>query len=125
MKASDILIVGSKYRVAAFRKSDGGQVWETELVTGFFKFGGSFVTLAVDDDSIYAYVCGQLFRLNIMTGNILWHVKAPSLGRDVASIALCGNAVSSTSTAFARIDAQRKSSGGDAGASAGDGGGGH
>jgi outer membrane protein assembly factor BamB len=114
MKAVDVVVVASKYRVAAFRKADGVQLWETVLIEGFFKIAGPFVTLAMDDSGIYAHVSNKLFRLDLMTGKILWMKETPTLGWDIASLALAGSMVSSTTSAFAKIDMERKreSSGG-------------
>ena len=113
MKADEILVLAGNFRVAAFSKANGEQIWETVLMTGFFKMGGPFVTLAVDETGIYAHVSNELFRLDLATGKILWQKKITTLGRDVASLALLGDKVASTTSAFARVnlDRQRNSSG--------------
>jgi outer membrane protein assembly factor BamB len=120
MKAEDILVVAGRYTVSAFRKADGEELWQTTLITGFFKFSGPFVTLVVEKDSIYAYVAGELFCLELFSGKILWQRKQPDLGREVVSMAIPGGPASSQATAAGRLQLEKKqqdSSASDGGAS--------
>jgi len=90
MNASDLVLVTSNYKVVALRKSDGEIAWETELVTKFFKPAKPFITLVADESAVYAHTNDLIFRLDLLTGRILWSKKMEAggwLGRDgVASI---------------------------------------
>jgi len=108
MNAADIVVVASVCKVAAFHKADGRQIWETVLVSGFFKFGETFVTLALDESGVYAHTKNELFRLDLLTGKVLWQQKVASLGRGVASMAVLGTANGTTTSAFAHLEAQRR-----------------
>ena len=108
MKTSEILVAGSKYRVCAFDKMNGRQLWETELQTGFFKWGGPFVSIALDETGIYAHAGNHFYRLDWLTGAILWKQKVPSMGTEVSSLGLLGGISSDVNSAFARISAQRQ-----------------
>ena len=90
MNASDNVLVASNYNVIALRKSDGGELWQTTLVTGMFNLGERFISVALDETGVYAHTKNEMFRLDLLTGKILWQKKLPSLGRDVASVAILG-----------------------------------
>ena len=52
--------------------SDGGRViWQTELKTGWFKLGASFVSLTEDGQFLYAFSYGKLYKLNKNSGKII------------------------------------------------------
>ena len=78
MKADDIILVTVGYKVVAVAKATGEQLWETALVTRFFKPMDPFVTLLIDESGVYAHTDEQLFRLDLLTGNILWKKSLPS-----------------------------------------------
>ncbi len=110
MHSNDILIVAGKYRVVAYNKADGQPIWYTILVERFWKWGGPFVTLMVDETGIYAHAAGELFRLDLETGKILWREKVPELGTDVVSMVTSGGASSSLVTAAGYVQAQKRKS---------------
>ena len=66
------------------RKSDGREVWRTKLQG---RMSGSLITLAVEPDGVYASARGELYRLNLNTGEILWQNELPNLGRGPVLIA--------------------------------------
>ncbi|HEY0256021.1 MAG TPA: PQQ-binding-like beta-propeller repeat protein [Candidatus Methylacidiphilales bacterium] len=109
MNTADLLIVASNRTVAAFHKTDGRQLWETVLAPGLFRLGEPFVTLIFDGSGLYAHTKSELFRLDPLTGRILWQKEASSLGRSVGSMAVLGG-TSEPASAFAHIDAQRRKS---------------
>jgi outer membrane protein assembly factor BamB len=121
MNAADLVLVTSDYKVIALQKRDGLQIWETVLVSGFFKPMAPFITLAMDDTGVYAHTNNELFRLELSTGAILWR-KELSTGRwiktkGIASIAMLGAGGGSVSAQAAKISSDRNR------ARAGDGGG--
>ena len=111
LKAADLVLVASNCRVVALNKATGAQVWESVLITNFFKLGETFVTVAFDDSGVFAHTINETFRLDLQTGKILWQQKVASLGRGVASIALSGTSGKDAS-AFANIAARRSESSG-------------
>jgi outer membrane protein assembly factor BamB len=113
MNAADLVLVASNYQVIALHKADGEQVWATALVTGFFNVGERFVSVALDETGVYAHTKNEMFRLDLLTGKVLWQKKLPELGRDVASVAILGTSNGPSQADRARISASRRESSGD------------
>jgi len=113
MKASDLVVLGSSCRVIALHKATGEQIWETVLVSVFFKFGDPFVTLVVDDTGVYAHTINETFCLDLLTGRILWQKKIASLGRQVASLAMAGVTSGPAASSAAHMAAQKRQSSAD------------
>ena len=84
MDPKDILLVGVKGSVVAFRRDTGAQLWSTRLKSG------EFVTVAADDLLVYAHTNGELFCLDLQTGTQLWKNELPGLGYGIASLTLPG-----------------------------------
>ena len=84
MDPKDILLVGVKGSVIAFRRDTGAQFWSTRLKSG------EFVTITADDLLVYAHTGGELFCLDLQTGTVLWKNELPGLGYGIASLALPG-----------------------------------
>ncbi len=118
MRASNLVIIAAKCRVAALNKSDGALLWETALNESFFKMGETFVSVAFDDTGVYAHTLNEAFCLDIDTGRIVWRQKLVNLGRSVASVVLSGKP-SSDATNYAEIAAIRRRQSNDGGGSAG------
>lgn len=81
MNTKNILVLGVKGSVVAFRRDTGEKLWTTHLKSS------SFVSVATDDDRVYAHTGGELFCLDLFSGGRLWHDALKGLGYDVASIA--------------------------------------
>jgi outer membrane protein assembly factor BamB len=84
MDPKDILLVGVKGTVTAFRRDTGAKLWSTRLKSG------EFVTVAADDLLVYAHTNGELFCLDLQTGVQLWKNELPGLGYGIASLTLPG-----------------------------------
>ncbi len=84
MDPKNILLLGVKGTVIAFRRDTGNQMWSTHLKSG------GFVTVTADTLLVYAHTGGELFCLDLQTGSRIWHNGLPGLGYDVASLALPG-----------------------------------
>jgi len=114
MNAEDLVLVTVKYKVLALRKADGSLLWETELVKKFFKPATPFVSLAVDEKGVYAHALGELFRLDILTGQILWRKELPDdswvSNQSVASVATLNSGQVSTANQAAKIQSDRRQS---------------
>jgi outer membrane protein assembly factor BamB len=72
MDAKDLIFVTSGYKVLALKKSDGLQVWETTLITKFFKPAQPFITMLVEETGVYVHTLSDMFRLDLATGAIVW-----------------------------------------------------
>ena len=79
----DVLLIGTKNRVAAISKGDGRELWSTELSS---EFGQGFVTLLCDGARVFAYAGGHLHCLELVTGRLLWTNELPGYGFGVASL---------------------------------------
>ena len=81
MKTSDLVFIGIKGSVVALARATGQQVWATHLK------GSDFVNVLLENGAILASCCGEIFCLDPLTGNALWHNPLKGFGRGLASIA--------------------------------------
>lgn len=84
MDAKNILVLGVKGSVVAFRRDTGEQLWSTHLKSG------SFVTVVTDEKRVYAHTGGALFCLDLFTGDGLWNDPLKGLGYGLGSLAGAG-----------------------------------
>lgn len=77
-----ILYLGIKGNVVAVKKADGKEIWRTNLK------GSEPVTLAVEDDWIYALNCGRLYCLDKHSGKVLWKNGLKGLGYDLGMVSV-------------------------------------
>jgi hypothetical protein len=80
----NILVLGVKGSVLAFRRDTGEQLWAAHLKSG------AFVTVTADDRRVYAHTTGELFCIDLQTGAAIWHNQLPGLGYGTASLYLPG-----------------------------------
>jgi outer membrane protein assembly factor BamB len=81
MKTSELVFIGIKGSVVALDRASGRQVWATHLK------GGEFVNVVLEDDAVLASCCGEIFCLDALNGNALWHNPLKGFGRGLATIA--------------------------------------
>ncbi len=81
MKTSDLVFIGIKGSVVALNRATGQQVWATHLK------GCDFVNVVLEDRAILASCCGEIFCLEPLTGNALWHNRLKGFGTGLATIA--------------------------------------
>ena len=106
MKTSELVFVGIKGTVVALSRSTGQQVWSTKLK------GYDFVNLVVEGDNVLATCSGEIFCLDAMSGEPLWHNPLKGLGLGLAAIALADKPAGNAALAEKRRrDAQAASSG--------------
>ena len=82
MRTSDLVFIGIKGCVIALDRATGAQVWVTRLK------GGDFVNVVVRNGAILASCYGEIFCLDALTGNALWHNPLKGFGMGLATIAL-------------------------------------
>ena len=97
MNAEDIFLLATKCTVIAFYRETGARLWETPLKSGWTST--DFVSLVSDTRKVFAYTKGEVFCLDLFTGNLLWSDGLSGMGYGIASLALPGTAQSQVSAA--------------------------
>jgi outer membrane protein assembly factor BamB len=100
MKAEDIVLIGVKRSVIAYRKDSGERLWTANLASGL---GESFVSLIADETRVYAHTRGELRCLDLFTGEELWRDSLAGYGHGVASVAVPGGQCAPTAAAFEKL----------------------
>ena len=108
MKANDILLLGLKRKVTALSRSDGCQLWCTELPGGGLA-SADFISLICDDTRVFAYRGGHLHCLDLLTGDLLWSNDLPGYGYGLASVCVPGHGSAPDLAAIKSIMAQSDS----------------
>ena len=104
---SSILLLGVKKRIIALRRETGERLWAQELPGEML--GDSFVTLVADEQRVYAHAKGELFCLDLFSGQLLWRDTLPGLGFGLAMLALPGGLGSSPPPAAQRQRQEQQS----------------
>ena len=81
MKTSDLVFIGIKGSVVALNHFTGQQAWATHLK------GSDFVNVVLLDGAVLASCYGEIFCLDPLTGNALWHNPLKGFGMGLATIA--------------------------------------
>ncbi|HEY0141965.1 MAG TPA: PQQ-binding-like beta-propeller repeat protein [Thermoanaerobaculia bacterium] len=79
--------------VVAIDRTTGNEIWRRELQSSSFVTSGTFCTLLVTADAIYAGAHGELFCLAPATGEIRWHNPLKGLGTSLVVFAGSESAV--------------------------------
>ena len=115
MKTSDLIYIGIKGSVIALNLTTGEQVWSTHLK------GSDFVNVLVEGEKVFATCYGEVFCLDPMSGEGLWHNRLKGLGTGLATIATEDTLRSTLTTVLAekrRRDEQAAASAGAAASAA-------
>ena len=81
MRSSDLFFIGIRGSVVALDRHTGQQVWAVSLK------GLGFVNVVLEDDTVLAACCGEMFCLDPLTGSPRWHNPLKGFGRGLATIA--------------------------------------
>jgi outer membrane protein assembly factor BamB len=84
-KISDLVFIGIKGSVVALNRATGQQEWATHLK------GSDFVNVVLENEAILASCHGEIFCLDPLTGNALWHNPLRGFGTGLAAIATTRN----------------------------------
>src|SRR5664279_1433048 len=95
MKTTDLVFIGIKGSVVALNRATGQQEWATHLK------GSDFVNIVLLDGAIVASCYGEIFCLDPLTGNALWHNPLKGFGRGLATIVTEQNPRSGNAPALA------------------------
>jgi len=82
MKTSDLVFIGIKGSVVALNRATGEQVWATHLK------GSDFVNVVLQNGAILASCCGEIFCLDPLKGDGLWHNPLKGFGTGLATITM-------------------------------------
>ena len=85
MKTSDLVFIGIRGSVVALDRASGRQEWATHLK------GWDFVNVVLQDNTLLACCNGEMFCLDPLNGNSLWHNKLKGFGTGLATIATESN----------------------------------
>ena len=105
MKPEEIILVGVKHSVSALSRANGSILWTTKLPGGV---GGDFVTVVCDGERVFAHCGGELFRLDLYDGRVLWKNELRGFGYGLASICIPGMASAPDLAAVRAIEAERE-----------------
>ena len=81
MKTLESVFIGIKGSVVALNRSTGAQVWATHLK------GRDFVNVVLEDTLLFALTNGEIYCLDPVTGEVLWHNPLKGHGTGLATIA--------------------------------------
>lgn len=96
MRTSELVFIGIRGTVIALDRSTGQQVWSTRLR------GMDFVNVVLDGGAVLAMCAGEIFCLEALSGQLLWHNPLKGLGRGLATIVTEGNPADSNSAIVAQ-----------------------
>jgi len=82
MKTLELVFVGIKGSVVALNRETGEQVWVARLLST------DFVNVVVEDERIFATTNGEIWCLDPVTGDVLWHNRLKGYGTGLATIAI-------------------------------------
>jgi len=82
MKTAQLVFIGIKGSVVALNRATGQQVWATHLK------GSDFVNVALQHGAVLASCSGEIFCLDPLTGNWMWHNPLKGFGTGLATIAV-------------------------------------
>ena len=95
----DTLYIGCNGHVAAIRTADGGELWRTQLQSGFFSAPSQQdVCVLHHNGSLFAGSNGHLFCLDAASGQFLWHNELSGLGHNDVTLAIGDKSVQFVAT---------------------------
>jgi outer membrane protein assembly factor BamB len=95
MKTSELVFVGIRGSLVALNRATGEQVWATRLK------GYDFVNVVLDGEELFATAAGEIFCLDPLAGDALWHNPLKGFGTGLATIAPAGGAGSEPAAVLA------------------------
>ena len=96
-----LIYVGIKKSVVALEDRTGAEVWRSELRSS------DYVTVLWDGEALIAANAGEVWRLDPLTGAVIWHNDLKGFGRGMASLASSRNPTSSSDNASAAAKRRR------------------
>lgn len=109
----DLLFVGFNRRVVALSKKSGETIWQWKA-----PHGTGFVTLLVEDDTLFASVQGYTYALDPANGEQVWYNPLKGLGTGATMLATTRSS-SQQALLAAAVAAQQQAAAGGAAAAGG------
>jgi outer membrane protein assembly factor BamB len=81
LQTAHLIFIGIKGSVVALNRATGEQVWATHLK------GADFVNVFLQDEAVLASCSGEIFCLDPLTGDAMWHNPLKGFGMGLATIA--------------------------------------
>ena len=94
MKTSELVFIGINGSAIALNRRTGEKVWATHLKSS------DFVNVVLENDKIFAATKGEIYCLDALTGDGLWHNKLKGFGTGLATIATSENIKSGSRAAM-------------------------
>jgi outer membrane protein assembly factor BamB len=101
METKELMFVGLKGSVIALNRDTGERVWVAQLA-------GDFVNVTAEAGRVYAACHGEVFCLDPLTGQQLWHNPLKGFGLGLATMAFNGMALGTATTVAAQKDRQER-----------------
>lgn len=96
MDAKNILVLGVRGSLVAYRRDTGEKLWSVHLKSS------GFVSVATDEKRVYAHTGGELFCADLFSGSRLWHDGLKGLGYGLGSLAGMGLGMPAPGAGFER-----------------------
>ena len=90
-----LIYVGIKDSVVALDEKTGAELWRAKLRTN------DYVTVSWDGEALIAANSGEVWRLDPVRGEVIWHNGLKGMGRGIVSIASSRYPTSSKDSASA------------------------
>ncbi len=110
MRTSDLTFIGIKGSVLALYRDTGRQAWATRLK------GWDFVNVVLERDQVLATTWGEIFCLDALVGEVLWHNPLKGYGRGLATIATANNPGTNSASVLSEKHRRNQAATGAAGA---------
>jgi outer membrane protein assembly factor BamB len=81
MKSSELVFIGIRGAVVALNRNSGVRAWVARLK------GSEFVNVVLEGNYIFAATYGEIFCLDPVTGQRIWHNPLKGYGTGLATIA--------------------------------------
>jgi outer membrane protein assembly factor BamB len=80
MPQSNVIYIGVRDSVLALDRATGAEVWRTKLK-------GDFVNVVLDQGELYATTQGEVFRVDPVSGQVVWNNTLKGLGMGLVTVA--------------------------------------
>jgi len=98
--SSDLIYIGIKGSVVALDRATGAQAWSTHLKSN------GFVNVLLENGRLFALSAGEVFCLNPLTGDGIWHNPLKGFGLGLATMTTDATQGTANQTALAAQQAE-------------------
>jgi len=98
--SSDLIYIGIKGSVVALDRATGAKAWSTHLKSN------GFVNVLLENGRLFALSAGEVFCLNPLTGDGIWHNPLKGFGLGLATMTTDATQGTANQTALAAQQAE-------------------